>query len=208
MTPSQILTRMGYLLDDPDGDTYTSTVKLGSINTAYEVVCGVAHSGLLDNLHGSKDQKVAGTAGFTLPSDYLRYVSSKLRLTSPETWITKIDVDILAIKENNSFTSGTTLDPHCYIWSDTYVLIINSDDYNTNNASVRLFYIKKPTTVTASTGNFEINESLHEPMMKLALSDLKITYKYGDVQQSVKEYEDARKEVLTISQRYATGELT
>lgn len=184
MTTSSILSLMGYHLDDPNGVRYTSTIKLLALDEALEYIAGAAKSKLLPSLQYNIDLTVPAT-GVSLPSDYMRYMSSYLYLL--DRWVSKVEVDDLDILDNQ-YSKGTDIDPACYLWNTTYYLRVGT--YSGNFNKVRLYYIKKPTALTSSSV-IPIDERLHRVLIDIAESKLKLTYNFGEPEEAMKQYDTA-----------------
>ena len=205
MTVNEMLTRLGYSLDDPDGNRYTSPIKLAALNTAQDDIAGIAHTSLLSSLQTTQSFTALAN-GNNLSTNYFRYVNSKLRLRSPVKWIVKLDMDKVGMIDDNQFSRGSDLDPVCYIWGNVYYLMITAASYGGDNSAVTLYYVKKPTALTAG-GTCELHVSLHKHILKSAESDLKLTYKHGSVEAALKMKDDAEGAVYRLNQRYESGEL-
>jgi len=205
MTVNEMLALLGYNLDDPNEGRYTSAIKLAALNAEQDQVASVADTGLLRALQTSYNFQGQST-GNSLPSDYFRYVNSKLRSVSPVKWILKVDVDDIEMVDDNRYTRGSSLDPQCYIWGNTYYLLIDSGDYSASTANVALYYIKTVTAMTAG-GSSEFHHILHKPLVMLAEAGLRNTYKYGSPEESVKMVSDAYALINEANAKYRRGEL-
>ena len=202
MTNAEMLAQLGYNLDDPNGDRYTSAIKLSALNTVQSTVASKAHTSLLRSMQTEADL-IVPAIGYALPSNYFRYVNASLYLLYPIKWITKIDPDSLGILDNQ-FSGGSDADPLCYVWGTKVYLCVTtySGDYN----KMKLYYLKTPTTI-AATGTCDLHLVLHEPLLLLAEANLRSTYKYGS-EESILELRKKADTLITEANRLAAkGEL-
>jgi hypothetical protein len=201
MTVNEILSYVGYRLDDPNGGRYTSAIKLSALNAQQEEIVGLAHTGLLTGLQRD-DPFIAVAAGNTLPADYFRYVSSRQYLLANRGWITKIDVDDLGEFQDNQYTKGTDANPMCYVWNGKYYLLITT--YSGNNNDVKLYYIKTPTALV-SGGTCGLHVVLHNALCDLAESYLRATYKHGTLEEAIAIRQAAIKKIGEVNAMYKRG---
>ena len=203
MTVNEMLSALGYRLDDPDAGTYTSAIKLSALNTAYAYAVGQADSALLTGQQTTAS--ITGTLlGTALPSDYFRYVASCASGKSPVQWIEKVEIDNLA-KLDNYFVQGTGSSPKCAIFNSKYYLFV--DTYSTANATIRLYYIKTPTALTAVATQCPVHLALHPILIRMAEAELRASYKYGDFAQAEAMRTSAIEQILALNAQVKQGAL-
>jgi len=205
MTVSEMLTLLGYRLDDPNEDRYIGTVKLAALNAHQDTVVDLVSAGMLPGLQRHIDFDCPST-GYALPlsglSPYLRYISSFQYQAAFRGWITKVDVDDLGELQDNQYTKGTDKNPICYVWSNYYYLLV--DTYGGTYSHVRLFYLMQPSVMLVSAQS-KLPSSLHEPLTRLAESDLRMTYKHGTLEEAITMRNEALKSIMTINEQYKQG---
>lgn len=204
MTSATILTKLGYLLDDPNGERYSDTIKSAILNSVQLEIAGKVPSGLLSLLQ--KNTAFTGvSAGNSLPSDYFRYVNSYLYAVDPIKWISKIEADDLGMYQDNQYSQGSDLDPLCYIWNSKYCLLVTTSSYNTDNSKVALLYLSVPTFGT--DGKCQLHETLQEPLIALANCQLRMTYKYGDPSTILEDEKRAWAKINDTVNKFKNGEI-
>lgn len=204
MTINEMLTELSNRLDDVSLDRYTSAIKLAALNTQQSEVATLVHSGLLQSLQTSSTMTVPAT-GYTLPTNYLRYTHSELYQLYPVKAITKVNVDDLGIIQDNQYSRGSDIDPVCYTWSGVYYLKVTT--YSGNYNVVKMYYIKKPTNMTAIDSACELHSVLHKVLLDLAEAELRATYKYGSFEEVGKLRDRAEMRIREINGEYQQGKI-
>lgn len=203
MTVSAMLTLLGYRLDDPNEDRYTGTIKLAALNAHQATVADLVSGSMLPDLQRVGNFDCPST-GYTLDQYYLRYIGSQQYMMAARGWITKIDTDKVGEIQDNQYTKGSNFNPVCYIWNGVYYLLIDTGSYGTDYSKVRLFYLIKPTDMLISAQS-KLPASLHEPLTRLAESDLRMTYKHGTLEEAIVMRTEALKSIMIINEQYKQG---
>ena len=177
MTVNEIKTALGIRLDDPNEERYTSSVKYSALTNALEVVVGTAYHMYLTG-YQETSTFTASALGNSLPGNYSRYILSSLYLKSPIQYIQNIPIDKLG-ELDNRYLVGSNVDPKCYVWNDTYFLLV--DTYNGNYNKVKLDYIKKVPLLDSTVIDLGVDQRLHNIVLDLAESSLRMTYGHGDL---------------------------
>lgn len=202
MTNAEILTALGINLDDPDGERYTSTVKLSALNTVLPTIASKAHTSLLRSMQAESNLAIPST-GYALPADYFRYVNGSLYLLYPIKWVTKIEPDNFGMMDNQ-FSTGSDADPLVYIWGSNIYLVI--DTYSGDNNKLKLYYLKTPSAISTS-GTCDLHPILHEPLLLQAEASLRDTYKYGTTETILALRKKADDLITAANRAAAKGEV-
>ena len=202
MTVDTMLARLGYRMDDPDADRYTSAIKLAALNTAQDYAAGVAHPSMLLSLQATSDI-VGATGGNNLPADYHRFVYAELYLLDPVRSVVYLASENLGIQDNR-YTKGSDSDPACFIWGGKLYLKVTT--YTGDYCKVKLYYIKDPTDMTAG-GTCQLEPVLHPVILNWAEGYMRQTYKHGDFNEAVAMQEKAEAKIQALNERYRSGEL-
>jgi hypothetical protein len=203
MTNAEILDNLGYNLDDPGEERYTSAIKLAAMKSVLSTLAAKAHVSLLRPLQSESNLTIPVT-GYALPSDYFRYLNSSLYLLYPIKWVTRIEVDKLGIMDNQ-FSKGSDADPLCYVWGTKIYLDVTT--YSGNYNKLKLYYIKTPTAPADNSNEPAIHAALHEPYQMLAEAQLRATYKYGTAEDIALLRKNANDLFAEANRRAATGDI-
>ena len=148
MTPSEMLTLLGYRLEDPQGDVYTTALKVLMINRAQARVYTELNEHVVPELM-EKEAAVSLTSGafdqtgltYTLLGGISGGVDS-IRLVDYD-FTHKISLDEWRESVSRSITYTSSSGKHYFLGSKCYVL---PDDYD-----VDVYYKRQPVQVSVST---------------------------------------------------------
>lgn len=203
MTVDNMLTLLGYRLDDPTSTRYTSAVKLRHLNDEAEHIAGLVHTGFLRDLQDNTDFNASAT-GNILPNNYFRYISSKLRSVNPEKWVTKVHMEDLSVFEDNQYSRGSDLDPICYLWGSNIYVLINT--YSGTADDVRMYFIKTPTPMAVG-GDCYLHRTLHMLLIDATEAMMRLTYKHGDPVKQMEKYEVVHQKLEVMNSKIIQGEI-
>lgn len=199
MTVSEQITSLGNLLNDPNSEVWTSTVKLEALNAAQrEIVLYLLGFGqknqdvftLLSEIETEETVPIDST-GVNLTSQvtnryFIRNGFINARFVDVDgytRWVERIAASKLGITENRYF-EGTTRDPRCYISGNKLYLLVSVGSYPVN---LILTYIGAPKTLATSvTGSgrdatvttSELNVLFHD--LNVLMAEVKLRRMRGD----------------------------
>jgi len=199
MTASEMLTSLGNLLNDPNSEVWSSTVKLEALNAAQrelvQMLLGFQQKfqdvfTLLSEIEEEKTIAIDST-GVDLGSQiqeryFLRNGFVNARFTDQDgytRWVERVAASKLGITENRYF-EGTTRDPRCYISGGKLYLLVSVGSYPIN---LIVTYIGMPFTLgTTASGTArdqvittcELNPILHDLIVLMA--EIKLRRMRGD----------------------------
>lgn len=198
MTVVEMISSVGYLLNDSGEEVWTSTVKLNALNSAQrELVLMLLgfqrqYSGIYDLLNEIQERETqsVGVTGFDLDSMAERYFlrngfvnASIIDDDGYVRWCERISTDKIGITENRYF-EGTTRDPKCRITGHIFHLLISFTSYP---RACDVYYIGMPYTLaTAASGTdkdqtvatCDLNPLMHDLVVLMA--EVKLRRMRGD----------------------------
>lgn len=194
MTTSTMLSNLGIRLNDVPEDRFTQAIKLAALNSAQDEIASICDPELLKTAQAQYDFTAQAT-GTALPSDYFRYINSKLRALSPIKFITKVDM-AKASSEGNRYLKGTDASPTCHIWNNLFYL--NVTTFSGDYIKVRLYYIHTLTTLTSSV-NSDLDPKLHPILLDLVEGQMRANAKLGNLQEALGLQDKAYKAIDRLS---------
>uniref|UniRef100_A0A6M3L666 Uncharacterized protein n=1 Tax=viral metagenome TaxID=1070528 RepID=A0A6M3L666_9ZZZZ len=163
----------------------------------------------LGELQASTSQSV-NTTGYDLdglassPGPFLYYVASKITIDDTTRWVDRISFKDLD-KQNNKYTAGCDEDPKCYIFTNTYFLLLTTGSYP---VTATVYYIREPKELVASGASgyqvttCELKSAFHRLICKMAAAECHRTA--GD-EYNFKKYESLMNECEIQIQAIAKG---
>jgi len=178
MTGTEMLDLLGLRLEDPSETNFTEATKLDTINVAIHLVVNAMDNAFLSELETLDDDKTV-TAGKIKISNVLSYTPIRKSITVVYDETNNVYCSIIEAKDikrtENSYLTGSTTNPICYIFGDFIYF------QPTSIALADVWYLKEPSEFvsTGATGNqlnksaeCELNQALHPIVVDLAEGQL------------------------------------
>lgn len=167
MTVDNMITSLGYRLEDPSQNEHTEDKCVVALNAGQLELANLLDPHYLTELEVLKTGVSAGNGRMALTADVLDETplsgwNAIVRVKAQGRWIWPLDRDGVATA-NNYFFAGTVTDPRCYV-SDGYLYLLP----NTMQYVDRVIFLKVPDALAAGSTSSEMNAALHDLIVDLA----------------------------------------
>ena len=194
LTVSNMSSRLGNLMDDPNEEVFTSALKLDALNDAQKELVlkllsfGSSHSHIYDALNEIMVKETFSNvtaAGFnlnnTVSRNFLRngFVNASIiDDDGNKRWCTRITTDKLGVTQNQ-YMAGSTTDPKVNITSNNFELMVDVGSYPKD---VTCYYVGEPYTMAASASGSgktqvvaicDLNPVMHDLLVLMAEAQLR-----------------------------------
>lgn len=183
LTVTQMLSRLGNIMNDPDEEIFTPALKLDALNQAQKELVisllasgskGFAENDILGEIQEIETKSV-GIGGFPLSGTSVRhfltngYVNSSMQDPDGVTqWVERMPTSSIG-KTGNPFLIGTTGSPKASLFSGTYRLQIDAPDFPVD---VTFYYVGEPYALDTIAGGIGKNKTVTTSDLNPLLHDL------------------------------------
>ena len=195
MTGAQLVSTLGFRLEDEAASIYSSSVKLDALNMAQKTVVSMIDNSYLTELETVKNDQALSSGAVSFSSASIDPIRNGIIGIYDETndkWCTFInprDVHTL----DSQYYSGTTSSPIAYIFSETIYV------KPTTVSTVDIWYLKSPTDLADDSTECELNPALQEAVLDFA--EAQLFRADGKIDRADMAYKTAAGSISALNQR-------
>tara|TARA_R110001592_G_scaffold167175_1_gene402567 strand:+ start:2091 stop:2747 length:657 start_codon:yes stop_codon:yes gene_type:complete len=181
MTASEMLTLLGYRLEDSGGQNFTAAMKYSSLNVAQRTVANFLNEAYLTELEFRDVVSISGTGGLIQlsgdgqfgsttnksTSKVIRNSIRNVQLVVANVYRYAIQIPFTDVKKlENEYLSADVGNPIFWVFGNNITFRPTA-----GVTSAVLYYLKEPSDISASV-DCSLNSSLHDIIVHLAESEL------------------------------------